>query len=54
MGGLEGEDEGVREPPAQPLHGLQRPGVVGEGGLDPGLLVAGERRIGQQVVERRP
>ena len=54
MGGLEGEDEGVREAAAQLVHGLERPGVVGEGRLDPGRLVAGETGVGQQGLEVAP
>ena len=41
----------MREAPREPRHRLGGPGRVGQGGLHPGLLVAVECGVGEQVVE---
>ena len=51
-GAAELQHQGVGEAAPQPLHRLRRAGRVGERGLHPVVLVVGERRVGEQVVER--
>ena len=51
VGGLETQQQRVRESSPQQLHGLRRSGKVGEGGLDPGCFMRGQGWVGQQVVE---
>lgn len=49
--GVEGEAEGVREADGEPGHRVLGADRVGEGGLDPRLLVSGERGVLQEFLQ---